>query len=191
MSSLVTAPVLRLAHWSRHADATEQALLREVIGPVLDIGCGPGRLVAALERRGIPAVGIDAAPAAIAMAKSRGTRAYTKSVFDPIPHEGAWLTVLLVDGNIGIGGDPARLLSRVHALLAPGGRAIVELEPPGTATHGGLVRLEVATGMVGWFPWYWVGADDIAELAARASLVSERCCNRGGRWFTWLRRPVA
>jgi SAM-dependent methyltransferase len=189
MSSLTAARVLDLRRWSRRANAAELALLEDVIGPVLDIGCGPGRLVEALAHRGVHALGIDAAPAAIALARTRGVRVMTKSVFDDVPYEGRWATVLLLDGNIGIGGDPARLLARVHDLLAPRGRALVEVEPPGTTSRGGLVKLEVATHMVGWFPWAWVGADDIALLAREASLLVDTRFARDERWFSWLRKP--
>ncbi len=190
MSSLASARVLDLRRWTRRANATELALLDDVIGPVLDIGCGPGRLVEALTHRGVRALGIDAAPAAIALARTRGVCVMTKSVFDEMPNEGHWDTVLLLDGNIGIGGDPARLLARVHDLLAPRGRAIVELEPPGTTSRCGLVKLEVATHMVGWFPWSWVGADDIAALARDASLLVDASCVRDNRWFGWLRKSA-
>ena len=37
------------------------------------------------------------------------------------PGEGRWDTVLFIDGNVGIGGDPIALLRRVRQLLAPAG----------------------------------------------------------------------
>ncbi len=188
MSSLATAPTMDLRRWSRGADATELALLDAVTGPVLDIGCGPGRLVAALRDRGIAALGIDAAPAAIALARSRGLTVMTRSVFDTLPREGEWATVLLLDGNIGIGGNPTRLLRRVRTLLTPGGRALVEVEPAGSTTRSGLVKLEIAAEMVGWFPWSWVGADDLAAIACRAGLAARACESSAGRCFGWLQR---
>src|SRR5215213_3254068 len=39
--------------------------------PVLDVGCGSGDLVIELAERGIPAVGIDVAEAAIAQARAK------------------------------------------------------------------------------------------------------------------------
>ena len=182
------APLLDLRRWDRPADAVERALLHTVRGPVLDVGCGPGRLVALLCDRGILALGIDAAPLAIRRAHARGAAVIARSVYDLVPGEGEWATVLLVDGNIGIGGDPERLLRRVRALLAPDGRAVVEVEPPGAARRDGVVRLEVATEMVGLFPWSWVGADDIARLSAAAGFSH---CSReeiAGRWFARLAR---
>ncbi len=188
MVTLSSAPLLDLAQWSRPANPTECELLDDVAGPVLDIGCGPGRLVAALRERGVHALGIDAAPAAITCAESRGVHVLTRSVFDRLPSEGAWATALLLDGNIGIGGDPRRLLTRVHDLLAPKGVAVVELESPGATTRNGLVQLEIATEMVGWFPWSWVSSDDIHTLAHATNFLVDERRNPETRLFATLRR---
>jgi SAM-dependent methyltransferase len=188
MVTMSSAPLLDLAQWSRPANPTERELLDDVAGPVLDIGCGPGRLVAALRERGVHALGIDAAPAAITRAKSQGVHVLTRSVFDHIPSEGTWATALLLDGNIGIGGDPQRLLTRVHELLASEGVAVVELESPGATTRNGLVQLEIATEMVGWFPWSWVSSDDIHALAYATNFFVNEQHNSGARRFATLRR---
>ena len=177
---------LDLDRWAEPATPTDRVILDDVRSPVLDVGCGPGRLVAALRDRGVAVLGIDAAPTAIAGARARGRRIEQRSVFDPLPHEGTWATVLLFDGNIGIGGEPTRLLSRARDLMAADGSVIVELEPPGIALEFGAVQLEVATGMVGWFPWCWVGADEIGSIANDAGLEINACREINDRWFAWL-----
>jgi SAM-dependent methyltransferase len=55
--------------FAEHADAVA-AMLREHLldGPVLDIGCAKGYLVAELRRRGIDAYGVDWSPYAVAEA---------------------------------------------------------------------------------------------------------------------------
>ncbi|QES57929.1 hypothetical protein DEJ51_30375 [Streptomyces venezuelae] len=50
---------LDLGRWCARADAGDRAVLRRCRGRVLDIGCGAGRLVEALTRRGHTALGID------------------------------------------------------------------------------------------------------------------------------------
>ena len=71
-------------------------------------------------------------PAAVGHAIERQATALVRSVFDPLPGTGRWATALLFDGNVGIGGDPARLLRRVRRAARPDGRAIVEMAPPGS-----------------------------------------------------------
>jgi SAM-dependent methyltransferase len=177
---------LDLDRWAGPATRTDRLILDDVRGPVLDVGCGPGRLVAALRDRGVAVLGIDAAPTAIAGARARGRRIEQRSVFDPLPREGTWATVLLFDGNIGIGGEPTRLLARARDLMPADGNVIVELEPPGAALEFGVVQFEVATGMVGWFPWCWVGAEEIGRVATGAGLEIDVCGEIDGRWFAWL-----
>lgn len=62
---------LPVQHWVADATALEHTLLAHVDGPVLDLGCGPGRLVAALAERGIAALGVDASSAAVARSAVR------------------------------------------------------------------------------------------------------------------------
>ncbi|MGW8882984.1 class I SAM-dependent DNA methyltransferase [Streptomyces sp. NPDC055749] len=117
---------LDVERWCAGADAADLSALRRCEGPVLDVGCGPGRLVAELAARGHRALGIDVSEAAVARTRRLGGSALHRSVFDPLPGEGRWGTVLLVDGNIGIGGDPHALLNRAAELLAPGGLLVAE-----------------------------------------------------------------
>ena len=54
-----------------------------------------------------------------------------QSLFEPLPWEGRWATALVFDGNVGIGGDPVRLLARSREVIAVDGQILVEVEPPG------------------------------------------------------------
>lgn len=100
------------------ATPEEKRLLAKATSPVLDIGCGPGRHVLALAYSGKIALGIDPAPSAVALAHHRGATVIQRSVFEHLPATGRWNSVLLLDGNIGIGGDPVALLTRVAELLS-------------------------------------------------------------------------
>ena len=102
-----TVVALDVARWLAPTDACDESVLDRCTGPVLDVGCGPGRFVSALTDRGIAALGVDIAETAVALARGRGLAAMVRSVFSDLPGEGRWPTVLLMDGNIGIGGDPA------------------------------------------------------------------------------------
>jgi SAM-dependent methyltransferase len=180
------ARVLPIARWMGALTAADESVLRRAAGPVLDIGCGPGRHVLALAGRGVSALGLDFSPAAVRVARSRGAEAIEGSVFDDVPGAGSWRSALLLDGNIGIGGDPAALLARVGWLLAPGGHLLVELARPGAATGPRRMRLEVATAASPWFDWATVAAADIVDVATTAGLVVRERWSAHGRWFASL-----
>jgi SAM-dependent methyltransferase len=177
---------LPLDVWLGAAGPVDERVLARARGPVLDVGCGPGRHVHALARRGVLAVGVDVSPVAVALARRRGATVLEASIFDRLPGRGAWRTSLLLDGNVGIGGRPDALLRRLVALLAPGGIVLVELDPPGTGVVCGRVRLEDGQAMSDWFAWARVGADAIANPAGAAGLRVAARWHDGGRWFAAL-----
>lgn len=73
--------------WLAPPPPEEELLLDRVRGPVLDIGCGPGRHVVALIRRGISAFGVELTPAAARLARQQGAPVMEGSVFGPrSPH---------------------------------------------------------------------------------------------------------
>ncbi len=164
----------------------DEALLGACTGPTLDVGCGPGRLTEALGLRGLPVLGVDVAPEAIRATRARGGSALHRDVFRPIPGEGRWQHVLLADGNVGIGGEPARLLKRARQLLATGGTVLCETERPGTPIHRLQLRLERADQRSAWFPWALCGADALAELARTIGFRDCRVWSVEGRWFSEL-----
>ena len=183
----LSAP-LPLRRWLAPADAADLLALESAASPVLDVGCGPGRLLQALAAQGRAATGIDISPVAVRLARRRGGQAFCASVFSPLPAAGAWRSVLLLDGNVGIGGDPERLLARVAELLTPGGEAIVEVEPPGGGATVLGVRLEGAGAVGPWFDWARVDAEAIGVVARGAGLQMAGRVERAGRRFARLRR---
>jgi SAM-dependent methyltransferase len=169
--------------------AGDGALLDRCAGPTLDVGCGPGRLAAALVARGLPALGIDVSAAAVDLAHARGATVLRRDVFGPLPGEGRWHRILLADGNVGIGGNPVRLLRRCRRLLTATGRILVELDPPHVPSWSGRVRLATAGGELSApFPWAYVGAADLAALAHAAACAVHASWTEAGRWFASLSR---
>jgi SAM-dependent methyltransferase len=179
---------LRVEDWlrTRPGDAT---LVERCSGPTLDVGSGPGRLTVALAERGIPVLGIDVTPYAVHIARAAGALTLLRDVFGRVPGTGRWMTVLLADGNIGIGGDPVALLRRVGELLTPLGQALIEVQAPGEELRSETVRLRHGGIASDWFPWAYVGADQIGELARAAKLDVGETWSAHGRWFTSVRPP--
>lgn len=170
-----------------HVRPGDASIVDRCSGPTLDVGSGPGRLTVALAECGIPALGIDVTPYAVHLARAAGALTLLRDVFGRVPGAGRWMTVLLADGNIGIGGDPVVLLRRVSELLTPLGQALIEVQPPGSALRREQIRLRHGSQTSAWFPWAYVGVDQIAELARNAGLSAAETWSADGRWFTSLR----
>lgn len=179
---------LPVERWLERPSSAECRVLDRVVGPTLDVGCGPGRHVLALMQSGIVTLGIDVSPPAVELARRRGVPALHRSVFDRIPGAGRWGTALLLDGNVGIGGDPVVLLCRVMSLLRPGGRLLVEVAPPGTTVPSQTVRFEICGQPGPWFRWAHVAADQLAEIASRSGMRERECWHDDGRWFARIER---
>ncbi|MEV6609311.1 class I SAM-dependent methyltransferase [Kutzneria sp. NPDC051319] len=179
--------MLPVTRW-QELDSSDELLLAACLGPTLDVGCGPGRLVEALTRRGVIALGVDVSPVAVDLTQARGAPALCRDVFDRIPGEGRWRHVLLADGNIGIGGDPVALLRRARELLRPGGSVLTELDPPGTGLRRQQVRLSSVDSSGGWFDWARLGPDGLERTATDAGMDIRWLEERGGRWFAELQR---
>jgi SAM-dependent methyltransferase len=181
-----TLQPLPLDRWVRDADASDAEVLALAAAPVLDLGCGPGRHLAALQASGKVALGVDLSPVAVRLARRRGATAIPGDVFGTVPRSGRWRTALLLDGNVGIGGAPEALLRRTRELLAPGGSALVELDPPGAPTVCTRIRIEAGGEVSEWFRWARVGVDGIEPLAARAGLPVTDVAYVAGRWLARL-----
>ena len=181
--------VLEVDRFMGAADPTDLAALARTRGPVLDVGCGPGRMVRAALCAGRPALGIDVSAAAVRRATATGLPVLHRSLFDPLPREGRWGTVLLLDGNVGIGGDPVRLLQRCAALVAPDGLLLAECHPQTHRDRRFEAIMEDALGRASEpFGWAELGAARLAQLARKAALRPHRQWSSAGRCFVALAR---
>jgi SAM-dependent methyltransferase len=172
--------------WFQGVTSADCRLLDRVDGPVLDIGCGPARHTLVLAESRIMALGIDISLPALAIARRRGAPVLHRSIFDRIPGVGRWGTALLLDGNIGIGGEPAALLRRIATLLRTNGRALVEVRPPGSARRCQIVRLEHDGRAGPWFPWADVRVDELDHLARESRMYVREIWTDSARWFAQL-----
>lgn len=191
VSSDGTVLALDVRRYVADVDAADETILDRCDGPTLDLGAGPGRMVRALAARGTVALGVDLAAAAVALSNDQGGTALLRDVFDRLPAEGRWSVALLVDGNIGIGGDVDRLLGRVATLLAPGGRLVAEVADDDELDAVWEARF-ARGGLVAGprFPWAQVGAAALARRAARHGFRVAEDWTVDGRRLLSLRRAA-
>lgn len=178
---------LAVQRWRRRAAGEDTWLLDRCTGATIDLGCGPGRLVAALADRGVPVLGVDLSSTAAAQCRRRRAAVVLRDLFGPLPDEGYWKHVLLADGNIGIGGDPARLLSRARDLLRHAGTVLVETDASPDAWWRGTARLRSGDGDGVTVDWAVLGGRTLAGLAPTVGLHVS-ATYEGVRCFTELTR---
>lgn len=184
------APV-ELARFLAAADDADRSVLDRSVGAILDVGCGPGRMVRAAIVAGHLSLGVDVSDAAVAHAHAQGLPVLQRSVFDTIPREGEWGTALLLDGNIGIGGDPSALLTRCAQLVQRGGFVVVEAHSDPHRDRGfraTLIDHQDRSSLP--FPWYEIGLNGLRRCTAAAGLRVIENWSHAERTFVLLRREM-
>jgi SAM-dependent methyltransferase len=173
--------------WADAPDAADRTTLAGLTGPVLDIGCGPGRMVRAALDAGLAALGVDVSAAAVAHCRAAGLPVLHRSVFAALPNEGRWSGALLLDGNIGIGGDVAALLERCRALLRARGALVVETHPD---AHRDTVSISTLVDDRGGAsdPFLWAEMGEVPLAAAAAGFRADRAWSVADRRFLRLVR---
>ena len=139
------------------------------LGPVLDVGCGPGTVTAYLVERGVDASGVDLSPRMIEHARRR----YPHCSFDV----GSSTDLELADASFGgllgwwsLFNLPRDVLPRVLASFA---RALVPAGQLMIATHVGdrdLLRTEAYGGVPGRWTTYQWRPEQLGELVERVGL---------------------
>lgn len=125
---------------------------------ILDAGCGPGRVAAALQARGHDVIGVDADRGLVAdgLARYPGVRLFHR---DLLAVDAGWLAaaggptefdLIVCPGNVMVflaPGSERRVLGRMAAVLRPGGRAVFGFSTGRAYT---IDELDTDAAAVGW-----------------------------------------
>lgn len=143
-------------------------IVRDLPGPVADLGCGPGYTTAYLHGVGLDVFGVDLSPEMITLAR----RAHPGLRFEVGTITALDLPDRALSGALCryslIHTPPADLpavLAEVHRVLAPGGHLLLGFLATDEPTAGVHAYDHRVTGAYRWPP------DDLAELARHAGLV--------------------
>ena len=119
------------SHWGKH----EREAIKYAKGRCLDLGCGAGRVVLYLQKKGLYAMGIDSSPLAIRTCKLRGAKhAKVMDVSDMgrvgnVPFD----TILMFGNNFGLFGGKERgrqLLRKLYKVTSKDALIIAETRDP-------------------------------------------------------------
>jgi SAM-dependent methyltransferase len=99
-------------------------LRREQPGSLLEVGCGRGDLLAALQERGWTVKGLDPSPIACEATRSRGVEAELGTIEDVELPESAY-DAIVFHHSLEHVSDPVAVLKRAHRALRPGGMVAI------------------------------------------------------------------
>jgi 2-polyprenyl-3-methyl-5-hydroxy-6-metoxy-1,4-benzoquinol methylase len=123
---------------------------------VLDLGCGEGWLAHALAERGYDVLGVDAIPALIEQAKTKGKAAFEVAGYEQITDLGLGgrrFDAVVI--NFALFGEDSvpKLLRRIPDLMKPDGRLVIQTLHPVVA-NGDQIYAD------GWRKGSWAGFSD-------------------------------
>jgi SAM-dependent methyltransferase len=181
---------LEVSRWAGASDEIDKLVVARCEPPVIDLGCGPGRMVQALSESGRAALGVDMSSVAVGMSMARGGPALRRRIDEPLPADGRWGTALLMDTNVGMGGDVAALLARCMRLVIPGGLIICEVDgvPDRHEVHSIVLLTKHATSPP--LSWSRIGTSALIAVAKSLDLLLMEEWTSGGG-FVALRSMAA
>lgn len=164
----------------------ERAALRYARGRVLDVGCGAGRHVLEMQRRGLEVVAVDTSPLTLTVARARGVRdVRLLGIGDVSPELGRFDTVVMLGHNLGLLEGLARgrrHLRRLASVTTDRARIIATTRDPYVTDRpehrryharnrargrlGGQIRMRVRYGTLAdaWFDYLFVSRRELDTL---------------------------
>jgi len=182
-----------LRHGSTGADAVFYAsLAEEARGPVLEVGCGTGRLLLPLAQAGRPVVGIDVSAAMLQRARSRlagfgcdTSVSLLQADAHRLPVHGAGLAVMALNTlcHFPSVDDQQAVLTSLHSALMNGAMLALEVPNPHvdlSSRADGVTTLEAVHEESDSTIYEWsVCAYDLAAQTVEVRLIWDTCDHMG------------
>ena len=159
-------------------------------GPVLDLGAGAGRASLYLQERGMAVTAVESSPGAADVCRRRGVADVRVGDLNDPPTDQRWRTVLLLCGNLGLGGSwegNQRLLRRLAAVSAPGALLIGDSVDGGGRAEIGL-RIRYGDLVTPWWRQRNVAARELPDLVRGTGWSIDRHLEDGVDHAIALRR---
>ncbi len=180
----------------------EKKSMRFVRGKVLDIGCGAGRVLLHLQKRGFDVLGIDVSPLALEVCRRRGaSQVKPLSIMQISRRIGIFDTVIMFGNNFGLVGNPLRarrIFKRLFGMTTPNARILAETVNP-AATHikehldyqrknlkegklPGQLRLRVRHKrfVTPWFEYLFVSPEEMSRIVSDTGWMISRLIESNG-----------
>jgi len=159
-------------------------------GPVLDLGAGAGRASLYLQERGLSVTAVDASPGAVKVCQLRGVADVRLGDVNDPPDDRRWAGVLLLCGNLGLGGSwegNRTLLARLSELCAPGTVLVGDsVTPDGPAQV--TLRIRYRDLVTPWWTQYNIPATEMSDMVKGTGWQLETHLQAGEDHAVLLRR---
>ncbi len=168
--------------WPKH----QKQAIAHARGKVLDIGCGAGRCLLYLQKKGLDVIGIDNSPLAVKICRKRGAKKIREMGYTQISSAmGEFDTVIMLGGNFGISGNPRAVrvfLRKMYKIMPDDGRIIGETLDPYQTTlpehvenqrrnrkhgrMGGQIRIRIRYRIFAtpWFEWLLLSPKELNQI---------------------------